>query len=205
MRETARRPPALVAAAIATRLPERVDESDGGHGVARASSTPRRPRRGAGRAGHVTSGSRRHRGSILSLRSISSAATTAFRRSRLAAAFPGASLVAEAAMREPTAWGRSRSERQVVDELEEAAAQGNVRRVVVAEGTLGRRVPLDGGGREALPRQLAAVGALVAVLADCSIGGAGRRDRPASGARPGRRLQLAADKPRAAGRSRARG
>ncbi|HVO12923.1 MAG TPA: DUF4342 domain-containing protein [Vicinamibacteria bacterium] len=75
-------------------------------------------------------------------------------------------------MAERTAWQTIRAQGgQMVDELRRLVHEGNVRRVVVKQG--GRTVaefPVTVGlvGALAAPA-LAAVGALVAVLADCSI------------------------------------
>jgi hypothetical protein len=94
---------------------------------------------------------------------------------------------------------------QVVDELRRLIHEGNVRRVLVKQGDrVVAEFPLTVGlvGALAAP-VLAAIGALVAVLADCSIhverapdGSPGARTRKAS-ARPatGRRRAVAARRP----------
>ncbi len=75
-------------------------------------------------------------------------------------------------MPEPTAWETIKVQgNQVLDELKKLLHEGNVRRVVVKQkGRSVAEFPMTVGvvGALAAPA-LAAVGALVAVLADCSI------------------------------------
>ena len=75
-------------------------------------------------------------------------------------------------MAEPTAWETIKVQGgQVVEELKKLLHEGNVRRVIVKQkGSSVAEFPLTVGVIGALAAPvLAAVGALVAVLADCSI------------------------------------
>ncbi len=88
-------------------------------------------------------------------------------------------------MREPTAWETIKVQgNQVMDELKKLLHEGNVRRVVVKQrGRSVAEFPVTVGVVGALLAPvLAAVGALVAVLAECSIEvERAAEDRPASG------------------------
>lgn len=89
-------------------------------------------------------------------------------------------------MPEPTAWETIKVQGgQVVEELKKLLREGNVRRVVVKQkGSSVAEFPLTVGVVGALVAPvLAAVGALVAVLADCSIE-VERAKGPATKARP---------------------
>ena len=85
-------------------------------------------------------------------------------------------------MPEPTAWETIKVQGgQVVEELKKLLHEGNVRRVIVKQkGSSVAEFPLTVGvvGARIAP-VLAAVGALVAVLTDCSIEVERRVDRPA--------------------------
>ncbi len=85
-------------------------------------------------------------------------------------------------MAEPTAWETIKVQGgQVVEELKKLLHEGNVRRVIVKQkGSSVAEFPLTVGVVGALIAPvLAAVGALVAVLTDCSIEVERRVDRPA--------------------------
>src|SRR5512140_1598043 len=90
-------------------------------------------------------------------------------------------------MAERTAWQTIKAQGgQMVDELRRLVHEGNVRRVVVKQrGRTVAEFPVTVGlvGALAAPA-LAAVGALVAVLADCSIDVERAADAPARGRRP---------------------
>ena len=86
-------------------------------------------------------------------------------------------------MSEPTAWETIKVQGgQVVEELKKLLHEGNVRRVIVKQkGSSVAEFPLTEGVVGALIAPvLAAVGALVAVLTDCSIEVERRVDRPAT-------------------------
>ena len=109
-------------------------------------------------------------------------------------------------MPEPTAWETIKVQgNQVVDELKKLLHEGNVRRVVVKQkGRSVAEFPVTVGVVGALVAPvLAAVGALVAVLADCSIE-VERTAEPPSGARPGRRRRARARRRRARRRERSK-
>jgi len=105
-----------------------------------------------------------------------------------------------------TVWETVRAQGgQVVDELRRLIHEGNVRRVVVKQKErVVAEFPLTVGvvGAVAAP-MLAAVGALVALLADCRIDV--EREGPGGAVRPARRRRTAKAAERKTGQSRSKG
>jgi hypothetical protein len=103
-------------------------------------------------------------------------------------------LAQEAAMPEPTAWETIKVQgSQIVDELKKLLHEGNVRRVIVKQkGRSVAEFPVTAGVVGVLVAPvLAAIGALVAVLADCSI----EVERVAPAQPPGQARQATGSRP----------